>query len=365
VFSECTARRTAEIADLRSGWHRRAAGPAVPRICVVTRSAFRLWDDAGETLYRVLSGSTEARWQRFDPDQPAACSPLALARAAVGSDAITAADIGRADLPAGLTPQELPWLTWSSAGHIPSFSGAGPHDQLLLGDPRWHADALAAGWPAERLAIGGWPKRATTDPTAARRSLAIIADTCLTEPPEAVTEYSSHTLLWEKIQHLIARDPFCVPDDPTAWTRSLAGDAGIDSSTLNVPLFVTRLILPAHAQALAGVLIAAGLPVHLYGDGWDQFPQFAAHARGTVTSREALHAAADAAVALVNVWPTATSHAIDSLGRPVLRRSGHRREAFLRDARALLDTVSPRVSPTSCAPALSAEILLRRLTATA
>src|SRR5262249_32181271 len=154
------------------------------------------------------------------------------------SDAVVAADIGRADLPASLAPAELPWVTWVTTGRIPSFAAAGPNDRLLVADTCWIADATTAGWSAGRGAVAGLPlAEASSSPNAA--ALAIIANTCITETPESVTEYSSHTLLWEKIQHLIARDPFAIPDDPAEWVRKLATADGINPDSVDVPLFVT------------------------------------------------------------------------------------------------------------------------------
>jgi hypothetical protein len=359
VFSECTARRNAAIASIRSSWRRRDLGADKPRACVVARSMFRLWDDAGETLYRAVRATAVAQWTRFDPDDPAGCSPLALATAVGGSDVVVAADLGRSELPPGLAPAELPWVTWVTSGRIPAFAAAGTHDRLLLADERWVADARTNGWPTERLTLAGWPTDDTTSSAAASSQpvLAIIADTRAIEPPEAVTEYSSHTLLWEKIQHTIGREPFSVPDDPAEWVRKLASSANIDPRSLDVPAFVQGLVLPTYAQAIADMLIAAGIPLRIYGAGWDLLPRFTGHARGPVTSREELFAIARDATALVHVWPMATAHPIDALGRPVVRRTGQRREAFVRDARRALDA-DPITSPSSMSATLSATLVL-------
>jgi hypothetical protein len=319
---------------------------------------FRLWDDAGETQFRTVQASGDAQWTRFDPDDPAGCSPLALAGAIRDADAVVAADLARADLPAGLAPLELPWITWTTAGHIPAFPTAGPNDRLLLADPSAMVDANAAGWPAERVTVAGWPQcEAALLPPATPRSLAIIADTCAVEPPEAVTEFSSHTLLWEKIQRIISSDPISVPDDPSAWVRELASGHGIDLRALDVPLFVNRLVLPAYAQAIADMLVAAGLPVRMHGSGWESIPRFADHAAGPVTSREELSVIGNAAAGVVHVWPSGNAHPVDALGRPVLRRTGRVREAFLRQARLAL-AGPPPVPPRSTQPTLSAASVL-------
>jgi hypothetical protein len=362
VFTDCTARRTAAITTAGEGWKRRSPGPDKPRVCVVARSMFRLWDDAGETLYRTVreSAAAEAHWSRFDPDDPAGCSPLALATAIGASDAVVAADVGRADLPPGLAPAELPCITWVTSGRIPAFSTAGRNDRLLLADARWAADARNVGWPTDRLTLAGWPTiGASSPPSPSHPHLAIIADTCPIEPPETVTEYSSHTLLWEKMQQVIGRDPLSVPDDPAEWVRELATNAGIDLRSLDVPLFVHRLVLPAYAQAIADILISTGIPLRIHGSGWDLLPRFRSHAAGPVASRDELSSIAQGAAALVHVWPSASmaAHPIDALGRPVLRANARRRDSFVRDAGQLLDArpISTFIPPS---PALSAAILL-------
>jgi hypothetical protein len=236
---------------------------------------------------------------------------------------------------------------------------AGANDRLLLADERWMADATNASWPADRLAFAGWPTiDATSLPAPSVASLAIIADTCAIEAPEAVTEYSSHTLLWEKVQQVIRRDPFAVPDDPAEWVRKLASNANIDLRSHDVPVFVHALVLPAYAEAIADMLISADIPLRIYGSGWDALPRFSSHAAGPVASREELSAIAQGATALVHVWPSPSAHPIDALGRPVLRRTAQRREAFLRDARRMIDAGQISSSPAPASPALSAAVVL-------
>jgi hypothetical protein len=360
AFSDCTARRNAAIATARSSWRRREPGSDKPRVCVVARSMFRLWDDAGETLHLALRQSDDANWVRFDPDAPAACSPLALSGAIGDSDTVGAADLSRAELPAGLAPDELPWITWVTSGRIPPFPAAGPNDRLLLADARWVDDARSADWPADRLGVAIWPSSgAPSLGVPSQPALAIIADTCAIDPPDAVTEYSSHTLLWEKIQHTISRDPFAVPDHPAEWVRKLAKTAGIDLRATDLPLFVHRLVLPAYAQAVADMLISAGVPVQIHGSGWDLLPRFANQAAGQVTSREELAGIVQNVSGLVHIWPSAAAaHPIDALGRPVLRRRGSNREAFLREARRLLAGGSTSSESAPSSNSLSAAVVL-------
>jgi hypothetical protein len=125
-------------------------GASVPRVCVVARSGWSLWDDAGEALYDAVTRDASSRgatWHRFAPDAPAGCSPLAFAAAAAGAHAVVAADVSRADAP-GLVPAAMPWVTWVTNGRVPPARSAGPRDRLLLADAAWQPAALAAGWPA-------------------------------------------------------------------------------------------------------------------------------------------------------------------------------------------------------------------------
>lgn len=333
VFTETNARRSAEVAKLRESWTPRGAEPP-KRICVVARSTFRLWDDAGHALHAALSAdSREAvSFQHFDPDAPAGASSLALAQAACASDVLVAPDMSRADAPT-LTPMGMPWITWVTTPRIPPFAAAGPNDRLLLADPAWAEAAAAAGWPGARIAPAGWPGQLKHDSDAPpARSLALIANTHSLDAPESLAEFSSHGLLWDRLRALVLRDPFALPDDVETWVRDQARADGISVETLDVSLLVNRLVVPAYQQALAGALVAAGLPLRLHGVGWDELPRLRPHAAGPITSRDDLRAAVRDAAVLVHAWPTAGAHSIDALGRPIVRRIGRRKETFIRDA---------------------------------
>jgi hypothetical protein len=340
AFGEVSARRAAAIASMRARWAPRDLGAdAVTRnLCVLAPSTFRLWDDAGDALYAALTStkSPHVTWRRFDPDAPAASSPLALASAAAESDGIVAADLSRADV-ASLAPDGLPWITWVTAGRIPPVKSGGPRDALLLADPAWRDSATAAGWPAERIAIAAWPAVVDHNNPARGPTLALISDTHSLDAPESLAEYSSHCLLWEKLRRDVLRDPLVVPADVQRWVRDRAKQQGIAAETIDATLFVTRLIIPAYQQALADLLLSAGIPVQLYGAGWGDLPRFQSHAAGTITSREQLRAAARGATALIHAWPSAGARPIDSLGRPVVRPHGRGNETFLREAKLALE----------------------------
>lgn len=375
VFAEQNARRTTTIASLRDNWIPTKSANGKPRVAVLARSTFRLWDDAGDALWSAMaqaSGSSPtATVTRFDPDEPAGSSPLALATAAAGADMVVAADGSRADAPR-LVPPGLPWITWVTTPRIPPFASAGPNDRLLVADPAWEEDAARAGWPAGRVALAGWPRLdgndavdvspKLTSEAASGAGLALIADTFPLDVPEALAEFSSHGLLWERIRHDVTRDPFAVPADAAGYIRAHARAAGIDADTLDLALFADRLVVPAYQQALAEAVIAAGLPLRLHGSGWSDLPRFAPYAAGPVTSRAALGEAARSARALIHAWPHRGARQQDALGCPVVRRTGTRKESFLRDARvALRGTLPPaphqeipRLSPSAILDAIRA-----------
>jgi hypothetical protein len=251
----------------------------------------------------------------------------------------------------------MPWLTWVTTPRVPAFAPAGPNDRLLLADAAWRDAAAGAGWPAERIDTAGWPTPPSHD-APAPSGLTLVADTAALDAPESLVEFSSHCLLWETVRQAVLRDPFALPADVAGWVRDLARAHGIANDTLDVAMFVGRLVIPAYQQALAEALLAAGAPLRLYGRGWGDLPRFTANAAGEVTSREHLTEIARDAAALVHAWPAAGAHAIDAFGRPVIRRTGRRRETFLRDASlALKGALGPRGSDTPLSAVLLARLL--------
>lgn len=361
VFAEQNASRTATIADLRSRWTSRSIANESRTVCVIARSLFRLWDDAGHALLSALNANARdagVTCRHFDPDSPANASPLALAMAAAECDAIVAADIARADA-ATVAHIEMPWITWVTNGQIPAFATAGPNDRLFVTDARWRDAATTAGWPAKRVGVASWPI-APASPSTGEPTLALIADIFDLDVPESLKEYSSHLLLWEKLRAIVARDALDLPEDVEAWVREHARAEAVAIETVDVSLFVNRLIIPAYQQALADTLIKAGLPLRIYGTGWSELPAFRAHAAGSISSREQLHQAANGARAIIQAWPSGAAHPVDALGRPVVRRTGRRRETFVREAALALKgalgtplTLTSPLSATSIAGLLN------------
>jgi len=118
---------------------------------------------------------------------------------------------------------------------------------------------------------------------------------------------------------------------------------------LDRDLFAAKLILPAWRRAIVRALVAAGLPVAVHGSGWDD-PEFAPIWRGAVTSIDELRRAAASSVALIHPDPSAYSHPLAALGRPVVRPT-----RLLKDAQ---NALAGRLAIHRAAPPLAADAVL-------
>ena len=329
IFAAENARRAEQIRSLTSR-PRRVNG--VRRLCVIAPSRFRLWNPAPDWLINALSASEteEITVRRFDTDDPASSSALALASAIAECDAVVSANFGRADAP-DMAAADVPWVSWMTTPRISSGSASGPHDSLLLADPAWRSVAIDGGWSADRVHVASCPTIVRND-RQMEPSLAFIADTQLLQPPKRVEDYSSHKLLWEIIADELLHDPFAIGDDAEKYlgrktARLQIADAGFDAG-----LFIERLIIPAYQQGLARLLVREAIPVRIWGEGWRQIESLAVHREGEVTSADEFEAIVAGAIALVHPWPSRTAHPIDAVGRPVIRAFGRHRDSFLRDA---------------------------------
>ena len=325
VFAAAAAARAAEARRRREQWRR--AGPAVrPRLCVVAPSQFRWWDDAGAVLADSLRSQAgeAADVVTFDPDDPARSSALALLDAADGCHAIVAADTTRADVP-GVVPESTPWITWTTrSASIAPADTAAAHDALVVADAALRQRALQLGWPAARVGVAGWPPitpvGVAAHAAAQRPLLAVIADTVPVVEPERLAEFSSHRLLWHHIAAELAADPFVLREDAGAYLEDRMRRHAVGGDGFDAGLFLRRLILPAYAQGLARVLLRAGLPLRLYGVGWDRIDEFRAASAGPVACASDLARIAREAAAVVDVWPAEATAPLPRLCRPVVRR---------------------------------------------
>jgi hypothetical protein len=316
------------------------------KLAVVAPSHFRLWNDRGEALAHVFEDAGDLQIVHIDPDDPASACPTDLPRRVADCDAIVTADIVRSDLP-NLISSEMPWIAWITTPRVPPIESAGLRDHLILPDPTL---ATNAGWPSHRLHRATWPTVVSGSTDTAPQALAIVADTLSLETPEDLNDFSSHRVLWDTLRQEIANNPFIVGSDPQNYLLSRLKSVGFATDTFPMVRFLSQLIYPAIAQAIAKLLIDAKLPVKLYGAGWDKLEGFTDHFAGPVNNRDQFEAIVRQPVALVDVFTGIAAHPLRCVGRPVLSLA-NAREPFLRAAQKVL--ASPAVAGACPGPRLS------------
>ncbi|HET6249088.1 MAG TPA: hypothetical protein VFE47_15440 [Tepidisphaeraceae bacterium] len=364
IFADHSTRRGQRAAELTANWK----STGLRRVCVVAPQLFRLWDDAGTALAEAMASCTQnIEISRFNPDDPASASSLALTSAATACDAIVTPNIGRGDLP-DLLPEAMPWATWLTTPRIPSAHKAGPRDTLLLADREWKIPAMEKGWDANRILLAGWPPGSYNAHAAGAAAgvyeippaphLALIFNTQPLEAPPHVIEYSSHRLLWESIERELVDDPFAMDGSADEYLSARMQRAHVSDEGFDRAAFLDGVILHAWQQGLARALLGEKFPLKLFGEGWNALEEFARFANGPVKSRSELVDIVTSATALVHAWPMPHMHPIDATGKPVVR-ANRRREAFIRDAKLALHG---RLEPRRGGPdVLSAAVVLRAL----
>lgn len=355
IFGDAMTSRSEALRRVREAARPRPG--QMTRVCVVAPSQFRLWDDAGQLLREVADGIPGIDRERFDPDDPASSSPLALARAASGCDVLLSANTARSDLP-HVVPDGVPWVTWLTVPRVPAPGG--PLDRLIVYDPATRDAALAAGWQPARVHVGGWPV-VEPGPAPGQPCVAVIADTVELTTPRDVEDFSSHRLVWEAIRDELLRDPFVLHDVHAYLARHLA-KLSIDPGSIDSARFIDGLVVPAYQQGVARLLAKEGLPLRLWGAGWERCESLRHLAAGPVRSREMLRDVLGRASAVVHPWPIASSHPLEACGRPILRPLGQRRERFVRDVSlALVSPPRATSSTVGIIPPLDRELLRRVL----
>jgi hypothetical protein len=320
------ARENARRSDVVKGLLDQSASGAGDAVCVIAPARFRLWNDAGRVLGEIARA---AGWRALNPDDPCSTSAVALARAVGGGRALVTANAGRGDFPGALPPSTRV-VCWITGPRIPQFDVRCANDVLILADPRWRDAATSGGWPAGRVHVATWP---SSQATGGGAGLGVVADTQpLTTP---TFDLSSQRLLWEAIAGELSGDPFALGEDVAGYVARWAGRASVAEETIDRAQFVERLIVPAYQQGLVRWLIAAGAGIKLFGRGWDQIGEFAAHWAGEVRDSEDVKAAVSSCAALVHVWPSGWAHPIDFAGRPVVRRQRFSKQQWLSEARRL------------------------------
>lgn len=356
ILSEITAERTQQLQSAQRRPEIRVGDK--PCVGIIAPSRFRLWNDLGEAMCRDLDEAAAGSFFTFDTDDPLCSSPLAIASLAARAHAIVTANTSRTDLP-GLIPESTPWITWVTSARIPSGAMAGEEDHLLLSHSALVEPARAGGWRADRLHLASWPPL-NIEPMAGRSGFAILADTRSLETPKDLIEYSSQSLLWEAIRHELLRDPLCVVD-PVRFLKDRARRANVGEDGIPTARFIEQLIIPAYTQGIARIMLAAKIPVRLYGRGWSDLSDFSSFAAGPIDTREQFETALRSSSALIHVWPGSVSHPIDACTLPVIRPA-ERIEKFHQQLKnASRGQFEPTKTPP---PPFSAGMLLQILSST-
>jgi hypothetical protein len=352
IFAEINTARTAAMSEVANS----APCNDRRRVCVVAPSQFRLWNDLMPMMQLLFDDGNELQAEIFDCDDPCNSSPLALLSAARRSGAIFTANTARTDLPS-LAPDATPWITWVTGARIPSSALRGDEDHLIVPTETMRQMAVKSGWPIKQVHLGGFPVSAPRDRSQAN-CLGIISDTFPLETPKDLYDFSSHALLWEGIRHELGRHPLALIE-PARFLAERMKRMGVADEGFPFTRFVERLILPAYQQALARLLIAAKLPVRLYGKGWETLEEFQAFAAGPIHSRVAFEQAIEQCKALVHVWPGAAAHPVDASGVTVIRPAGGDANILVAAARKAMQTnVQPSAAPSPICIGLIRSLLL-------
>lgn len=350
VFAKVGESRGDESKRLRERW--KPINRSHRRLCLLAPSEFRLWDDAALVLAEMDLSNVGIDVRRLDSDRPHSSSPLALALAASECDAILCANIFRSHLP-GVIPESMPWITWVTKQWIPAAKDAGPSDRLLLADSSWLSKARQLGWDEARIEVAGQPALSISSEPG--RQLSLVADTHPLAIPKRIEGYSSQTLLWEMIRNELTRDPFLAVDHIDAYLNSRRARFQIGDDGFDAAIFIEQLIVPAVQQGVALRMIKDGMPMRIFGRGWEALDGLADFHDGAVTSRQELAKIISQSAALIHLWPWTSGHAVETAGRQVIRTK--RRHDFVGDLRqALNGALKP---PVRQEPAISPEMIAR------
>src|SRR4029450_11749842 len=103
-------------------------------------------------------------------------------------------------------------------------------------------------------------------------------------------------------------DPFAVGDDAEAYVAAQMQRYDVPDEGLDRAGFIDGLVIPAHAQGVARLLIRDGFSIRLHGRGWNDIDLLADYADGPVGDRASVRAIIDRSAALVLAWPVKQAH---------------------------------------------------------
>ena len=317
VISRETARRSEKLSEILARAPSRSANG---RILVLAGSKLNLADLSNLALRRALLEGIPGQFTPLDPDHPLTASSLALADAAVEAEALVAADFFRADLPGVVSPPTA-WITWVTNGRIVPPDAQCPADALVLADAQWRQAAVNAGWPAQRIQVAGWPDIVPAPAPNPPPALGLLADTRTIEIPQRVKDFSSQLLLWEFIEDELARDPLALGDNPERYLQSRLARLNIAEEGFDRAMFFQALIVPAYKRGLSSFLLRNGIPLMLFGRGWEVIPELKSHARGPIETVAGLADAVSRCHAVLQPFPDQCG-AAGGLPVPVIQTSG-------------------------------------------
>jgi hypothetical protein len=348
IISRETARRSEKLSEILA---RGASRSANGRIVVLAGSRFNLADLSNIALRRALldesPSATACQFTCLDPDHPLTASSLALADAAAQGNALVAADFFRADLPGVVSPRTT-WITWITNGRIVAPDAQCPADALVLADARWWQAAVNAGWPAERIQIAGWPEIVPASAAPSPPVLGLLGDVRTIEIPQRVKDFSSQLLLWEFIEDELSRDPLSLGDDPPRYLQSRMARLNIKEEGFDRATFFENLIVPAYKRGLSCFLLRNGIPLALFGRGWQDIPDLKSHACGPIENLRDLANAVSRCRAVLQSFPGQCG-ATGGLPVPILQTTGLTPNRLLGQIRQTLNGKPPSDSRNSSA----------------
>jgi hypothetical protein len=311
------------------------------KVCVVT-GAFKLWDDAAYLLGQA-AGRGPIESIVLDASTGTQTSALRLARTVDGCDAIVTANLSRTDLPQ-VVPENVPWITWMTTNRIPRPDPAASFDRLIVADASQRSLATDAGWDGARVVVGQEPIRCNTTSRAA--TPAIIADLPRMTMPRAVEEMSSQRLVWERVEHDITRNPFCIGSQPLEYIYNIAAEIGLGRTSFPIDTFRTELLVPCFMRSFAKLLASRGVKFAIYGRGWEAVEELASRSKGPLETDSALANALASSSILLDVWPGEPTHPARRAGKPMLRPWGRDLASLPREInRAAISTMKQNDVP--------------------
>jgi hypothetical protein len=248
-----------------------------------------------------------------------------------GGAAVVGVGISRRELP--MIPAEYPLVMWLMQGPVPTPKDAGPRDGLILGTSALMSEARGLGWTPQRLKMA----RPSAPQYGERgRLVAVVADRGRLETESRKFSLGSHRLLFEAIAQELVGDPMALGAGAMEYLRDRAGQLGVRLEHLDLRVFLDELIGPAYAEGIAKLLVRRGLPVRVYGRGWDRDKALAPYAAAALDNATALRLALAEVAVVIDVWPTEHAPAIELWGRPVVRARGVTADRVENAARAAM-----------------------------